>query len=207
MFYLVNFFYYAAVISYLAPIFAYRKPFQTLKFLKNILAYSLWGILGNIIIIVYSYFFGNGHPAGHIFNLVQMLILLNIFRSLGLVRNMFGLLLILLALLFTLESIVLKYWTFTNEVFHFLSLTILVALSYNGLRNQSEQIDFQEKFANYFCVIFFISSVSSILLAIYEEDLRTSSLIAAFIVIVTNNLITIFQNLGITYSLWKLKEA
>lgn len=171
------------------------------------MVFSLWGILGNILIIVYSYLFRNGHPAGHIFNLVQMMILLNIFRSLGLVKYMFVFLFIILTSLFILESVVLKYWTFTNEGFHFLSLTILVALSYNGLRNQYELIDFQEKFAYHFSVIFFISSVSSIILAIYEEDLRTSSMIAAFIVIVTNNLITIFQNLGITYSLWKLKEA
>jgi hypothetical protein len=207
MIYLVNYFYYSAILSFLLPLFAFKKRFKKHNFIGDVLLFSFWGVFGNLLIISYSYLYGNGHPAGHVFNLIQMLITLKILNSLGLIKRMYGFLIVFSILLFVFESLILNYLHTTNEGFHLFSLAVIIAITFKGLKNQSEQNEIQNKFTYSFCITFFIYSVSSIILAIYEKDLRTSSLIAAFIVILINNLLTIFQNLGITYSLWKLKEA
>jgi hypothetical protein len=130
-----------------------------------------------------------------------------LFKKNGLNQNVLVGTLFIGTLLFSIEVSSIKRLFDPSFVFYVYSLFVISLISafnlikiFNG--NQSlKSFDFN------FSTTFFIYSVSSMLIGIYDVELRNKSEITAFILLILNNSLTIFQNLGITYSLWKLKEA
>jgi hypothetical protein len=205
MFKFLLFLFLIALISFFAPIFQLygREKFQ----FKLLNAYLFLGLLAHIIMLCIYYSLGNANPITHIYNFLSFILLMLLFKKNGLNQNVLVGTLFIGTLLFSIEVSSIKRLFDPSFVFYVYSLFVISLISafnlikiFNG--NQSlKSFDFN------FSTTFFIYSVSSMLIGIYDVELRNKSEITAFILLILNNSLTIFQNLGITYALWKLKEV
>jgi hypothetical protein len=165
------------------------------------------GLLAHLIIIVQIIYSGNANPITHIYNFLSFILLMFLFKRNGLHQNVtFGTLFIG-TFLFSIEVSSVRRWFDPSFIFYVYSLFVISLASVSKLYKIYKGNQSLNSFEFYFSTTFFIYSVSSMLIGIYDVELRNKSEITAFILLVLNNLLTIFQNLGITYSLWKLKEA
>ncbi len=108
--------------------------------------------------------------------------------------------------IFTIECFLIQGKNQNNEVFTIYSSLFLSILSLSILLKKKHKSNI-DLFSNNFSGIIFIVCASTLVLSLYETELRSTKSLAAVFIIVYYNIVEIFQNLGITYSLWKLKEA
>lgn len=194
-----------ALISFFAPIFQLirRKKLH----LKLLYAYLILGLLAHIIMLCIYYLLGNANPITHLYNFLSFILLMLFFKRNGLNQKVtFGTLFIG-TLVFSIEVSSVRRWFDPSFIFYVYSLFVISLASASRLYKIYKGNQSLNSFEFYFSTTFFIYSVSSMLIGIYDVELRNKSEITAFILLLLNNLFTIFQNLGITYSLWKLKEA
>jgi hypothetical protein len=204
MFELVYCFFFLALLSFSIPILRIFVGKHQHSLLKS---YLIIGLLAHLIIIVQIIYSGNANPITHIYNFLSFILLMLLFKRNGLHQNVtFGTLFIG-TLVFSIEVSSVRRWFDPSFIFYVYSLFVISLASVSRLYKIYKGNQSLNSFEFYFSTTFFIYSVSSMLIGIYDVELRNKSEITAFILLVLNNLLTIFQNLGITYSLWKLKEA
>jgi hypothetical protein len=186
-------------------IIGYLKKFFQFRYLSIYLFVSLCTSIFERIVAVQL---GSAIPVFHLtllirFYLIQ--IVLNQIVQLTKLNYFFG---TIAFIVFYFESIVSNNWMKNNEI-----LTVFVNLSLAVISIVSLFKIFQSiksALFNYSITVissFLVISSSSLILSIYESDLRSSQSYAAFFLILFYNLIEISQNFAITYSLWKLREA
>ena len=199
------FFKYLSYCLALFVIIGYLKKFFQFRYLSIYLFVSLCTSIFERIVAVQL---GSAIPVFHLtllirFYLIQ--IVLNQIVQLTKLNYFFG---TIAFIVFYFESIISYNWMKNNEI-----LTVFVNLSLAVISIVSLFKIFQSiksTLFNYSITVissFLVISCSSLILSIYESDLRTSQSYAAFFLILFYNLIEISQNFAITYSLWKLKEA
>lgn len=199
------FFKYLSYCLALFVIIGYLKKFFQFRYLSIYLFVSLCTSIFERIVAVQL---GSAIPVFHLtllirFYLIQ--IVLNQIVQLTKLNYFFG---TIAFIVFYFESIISNNWMKNNEI-----LTVFVNLSLAVISIVSLFKIFQSiksTLFNYSITVissFLVISCSSLILSIYESDLRTSQSYAAFFLILFYNLIEISQNFAITYSLWKLKEA
>jgi hypothetical protein len=199
------FFKYLSYCLALFVIIGYLKKFFQFRYLSIYLFVSLCTSIFERIVAVQL---GSAIPVFHLtllirFYLIQ--IVLNQIVQLTKLNYFFG---TIAFIVFYFESIISNNWMKNNEI-----LTVFVNLSLAVISIVSLFKIFQSiksTLFNYSITVissFLVISCSSLILSIYESDLRSSQSYAAFFLILFYNLIEISQNFAITYSLWKLKEA
>jgi hypothetical protein len=199
------FFKYLSYCLALFVIIGYLKKFFQFRYLSIYLFVSLCTSIFERIVAVQL---GSAIPVFHLtllirFYLIQ--IVLNQIVQLTKLNYFFG---TIAFIVFYFESIISDNWMKNNEI-----LTVFVNLSLAVISIVSLFKIFQSiksTLFNYSITVissFLVISCSSLILSIYESDLRSSQSYAAFFLILFYNLIEISQNFAITYSLWKLKEA
>jgi hypothetical protein len=194
-----------ALVSFFAPISQLytRKRFQ----FKLLFAYLFLGLLVHILMLSIYYLLGNANPITHVYNFSSFILLMFLFEKNGLNKKVTFCALLFGFLLFAFEVSSVKRWLDPSFIFYVYSLFVISLASASILFKIIKRTQGLNSFEFYFSTTFFIYSVSSMILGIYDVELRNKSEITAFILLLLNNLLTIFQNLGIAYSLWKLKEA
>ena len=201
---LVYLIYLIATISFLSPFFLLNRTENTnqIKILKYFL---IVGFIGNSVMLVYPWFFENPSPIAHIYDITQYIILILLLNNIG--SKQFFPIAFIPIVVFIYESIYLNGWFHYDELFYVISTVFIAVISlikfYKNLNVNTEI----KNFSNIILVTFFVCSVSSIILGIYEKELRRGDVITAFTLIFLNNFITIVQNLGINIALWKLKKT
>ncbi len=111
-------------------------------------------------------------------------------------------------IIFLFETIICNGWLKNNEIqtvyVNICTAVISVIILMNHLKT-NDQKEVLYKFLIYGSFLFV--SASSLILSLYESEIRQSPSMMAFFMIVIYNSVEIVQNLSIAFSLWKLKEA
>jgi hypothetical protein len=193
-------------LSYFVPWVFFKKLENNSKINTTILFLlfqsSIFGFLGIIWFLmswsdIYLYQFAS------ISRFLALVFILDNFIKHKYVTNIIAL---IATIIFTIECILIHGENQNNEVFTIFSNLILSGFTLSILfnKNQKSKIDL---FSKNLSGVIFIVCASSLILGLYETELRSTKSIAAAFIIVYYNIVEIFQNLGITYSLWKLREA
>lgn len=202
--YLVYLVYVIATISFLSPFYLINRT-EITKQIKILKCFLIFGFIGNTVLLVYPWFFENPSLFVHIYDLTQYIILIFLLKNIG--SKQFFLVAFLPIIVFIYEIVYFNGWFNYDELFYVTSTTVIALISlikfYNNLKFNAEI----KNFPNIILVTFFVCSVSSIILGIYEKEIRQGDVITAFTLIFLNNFITIVQNLGINLALWKLKKT
>lgn len=198
------FFYSIASVSYLTP-FLFQNMRKNLSQIITLKLFLIIGFSGNILMLFYSRFYGNPFFIAHIYDFIQYILLILLFKNLGF-KFLFPITLIPISV-FLYESVFLDGWLNNNELFYVISTLFISVISFIRLYQNLTRISDNNYFFNIIHGTFFICSISSIILGIYENEIRDGDVITAFFLIFLNNFITIVQNIGINLALWKLKEA
>lgn len=111
-------------------------------------------------------------------------------------------------IIFLFETIICNGWLKNNEIqtvyVNICTAVISGIILMNHLKT-NDQKEVLYKFLIYGSFLFV--SASSLILSLYESEIRQSPSMMAFFMIVIYNSVEIVQNLSIAFSLWKLKEA
>lgn len=111
-------------------------------------------------------------------------------------------------IIFLFETIICNGWLKNNEIqtvyVNICTAVISGIILMNHLKT-NDQKEVLYKFLIYGSFLFV--SASSLILSLYETEIRQSPSMMAFFMIVIYNSVEIVQNLSIAFSLWKLKEA
>jgi hypothetical protein len=111
-------------------------------------------------------------------------------------------------IIFLFETIICNGWLKNNEIqtvyVNIFTSVISVIILVNYLKANDDKIVIY-KFLIFGSFLFV--SASSLILSLYESEIRQSPSMMAFFMIVIYNSVEIVQNLSIAFSLWKLKEA
>ena len=193
--------------SYTVPIFILIKNKLFQHKIDKLLVYLTVSLIASILERFSAIQLGTAVPVFHLFLLIRFYLVIILFNSL-IKSPRLSIFISLLALcIFVAESNQMHSWFENNEmltVFTNISLIILSFLNLNKLLREERNSLFHLSFV-VFGSFLFISS-SSLILSIYESDIRSEPSLAAFFLVLYYNIIELIQNLVITNSLWKLKE-
>jgi hypothetical protein len=140
---------------------------------------------------------------------VRFILLLEFFKRDKLLEGQIKFIYFLGTLVFIYESLICKLWLQNNELFTIFSNVFISYFSLRLILKCFSRVVFstQDNFKLILYIIFFVSNSSALILSIYETEIRQETSGYAFFLVLFYCLLDIIQNFGITYSLWKLKEA
>jgi hypothetical protein len=148
----------------------------------------------------------NSNFVANIITLLQFFVFLQFAHRLGVSKQLlgvFGVISILITLYSASQNDINKIddvnFTYCNIIYNSI-LFYLLKLNFENKR----VIKYNETFL---FALLFITISSKLILGIFEHEIRSQISLFSFFLVIAFNLITIIQNLGFYYSLWKLKEA
>lgn len=162
-----------------------------------------------ILSLIFFWSHINVFPVFHIWMFVRFILLLEFFKRDKLLEGQIKYIYFLGTLVFIYESLICKLWLQNNELFTIFSNVFISYFSLRLILKCFSRVVFstQDNFKLILYIIFFVSNSSALILSIYETEIRQETSGYAFFLVLFYCLLDIIQNFGITYSLWKLKEA
>ncbi len=195
-----------AGISYSLPLILTSKLKSENSATAFIFRFSIIGLIGYILFFVSSITMLNSNFVANIITLLQFFVFLQFAHRLGVSKQLlgvFGVISILITLYSASQNDINKIddvnFTYCNIIYNSI-LFYLLKLNFENKR----VIKYNETFL---FALLFITISSKLILGIFEHEIRSQISLFSFFLVIAFNLITIIQNLGFYYSLWKLKEA
>ncbi len=194
-------------ISYIFSLYSVRLAGQGQPDITFVKYYSLSGLIGHILFFISSYFFLNSNPVAHFLTTIQFFIFLYYLINFNINKNCLKILGLISLIIFMYNGIIKRNgllniddvnFTFCNLFYIFLTIKILSYQLKNNEVNFGNTILFST---------IFICTSSRFILGIFENEIRESLTSASFFLLISLNIITLFQNIFFSISLWKLKEA
>lgn len=198
------------IISHIAPlIFLIQKKKLLAQEFPLLFLLVFLSLLSQILGLCFFWWHINVFPVFHIWMFIRFILLLQFFKQDKFLTGQINGIYVLGILVFIYESLICNLWLENNELFTIFSNVVISYISLRLILKFFNRQFFSVKnaFKSFLHIIFFITNSSALILSVYESDIRQETSSYAFFLVVFYCLIDIFQNLGITYSLWKLKEA
>jgi hypothetical protein len=207
---MITFFKILLYIKYLSnvfPVVLFIVFRQMNKSKKYLLIFLLGSLLLSISERLFGLAYGNTSAIIHFTFFLRFILALTVLYRISKFRIFFYTCLLLGSLLFIYETFILKLLHHNNELMTVYVNTVITIWSLTYLINSKRINDSESKYNFMISGTFLLISGSSLILSVYESDIRSSPTYAAFFLILYYNLLEILQYFGITYSLWKLREA
>jgi len=151
---------------------------------------------------------GTAVPVYHISVFVRYLTILLVFYQILKHKVILISLSCIAMIIFGYESIYLNGWLKNNEiltVFSHISITVYAGYCLYKVLIQGQII--LENYSINLIGLFLVYSGSSTILSFFETEIAQYQSFADFFLIIYYNIVETFLNLGIAFSIWKLKEA
>jgi hypothetical protein len=204
----IYFFLFTKYLSYVVPLIViWRKKIRgkIISYLSLFLSFSLVFSLTSRMFALAN---GSAIPVYHIAIFIRYIFFLLIFNDLRKNPRLFWICSILACCIFFFESIYLNGWWDNNELMTNFSNVSLTAIAIPYLYIISNQKDSEISIFKFYLIgSILVYNGSFIVLSLFETEIAQDQSFADFFLIIYYNIVETFLNLGIAYSIWKLKEA
>ena len=207
MVHFLTFFEYLNLASILFPALA------LIRSRKTGLSKSIAGVLVTFVICKFNYnfivyIFNTGYPAFHINSIFSLLSLMAIFYQLNIKRMWILLLTVLGIALFLCESVYQQGWFENNErmTLYLNTCFTVVSVYYFVYYLRNPELPYYP-FVIPFTAALFFTNASSIIISLYETELRTRPNWGLAIVLAFLNFLETLFHFALAYAVWKLDKA
>lgn len=204
----IYFFLITKYLSYVVPLIViWRKKIRG-KIISLLSLFLLTSLIFSLTGRIFAIEKGSAVPIYHVAIFIRYIFFLLILNDIRNKPRLFWICLSLASCLFYFESIYQNGWWVNNELMTNFSNVSLTAIAIPYLYMITNQINTEfSKFKFYLISSILVYNGSFLILSLFETCIAQKQSFADFFLIVYYNFIEIVLNLGITYSLWKLREA
>lgn len=204
----IYFFLITKYLSYVIPLILIRRKKIRGKIISYLRLFLSISLAFSLLSRMFALTKGSAIPVYHIAIFIRYIFFLLIFNDLRKNPRLLWICSILACCIFYYESIHLNGWWDNNELMTNFSNVSLTAIAIPYLYIISNQKDSEISIFKFYLIgSILVYNGSFIVLSLFETEIAQYQSFADFFLIIYYNIVETFLNLGIAYSLWKLKEA
>lgn len=203
-------FVYAAILSYLLPVFvALKNRSGLVNFNRPIFALIISNLLFVIVEIWFSFWIKNANPVQHISVFVTTILIFSYFHSIKFHRKVLVILFYLACFIFVFESFITGSLMENNTlmgVYSNVSISLISFIHLFELFKYDDKNVIEFKFLFYVSTAFFIFNSSSFYVNLFETQIRAELGYLPAIIYPIFSILMVVQNIILTNAIWTLKR-